>query len=73
MPTLPVSRAIVAADGGGYAGRAPVQVPGFENVFVAGDWVGPVGQLADAALASAVRAARAAAASTKEGAHHAAH
>ena len=46
--------------GAGLAGRPPVEVPGLRGVFVAGDWVGPVGMLADASLASAEAAARAA-------------
>jgi predicted NAD/FAD-dependent oxidoreductase len=33
-------------------------VPALRNVFLAGDWVGPVGQLADAAVASGIAAAR---------------
>lgn len=43
------------------AGRIPVDVllsrPGFENVRVAGDWVGSDGMLADACTASALRCA----------------
>ncbi len=48
--------------GHGLAGRPPVTVPGLEGVTIAGDWVGPVGMLADASLASAESAGRAAAA-----------
>lgn len=36
----------------GLAGRPAVAVPGAEGLLVAGDWVGPVGWLADATLAS---------------------
>jgi phytoene dehydrogenase-like protein len=61
LPTMPVAHAMVAADQGGFLGRPSGRVPGLENVFLAGDWVGPVGQLADASIASAVQAARAAA------------
>jgi phytoene dehydrogenase-like protein len=43
---------------GGLAGRPPVAVPGRDGLFVAGDWVGPEGLLADAAVASAAEAAR---------------
>jgi hypothetical protein len=32
-------------------------VPGLDNVFAAGDWVGPRGQLSDASAASATDAA----------------
>jgi phytoene dehydrogenase-like protein len=45
---------------GGLAGRPPVVVHGLPGVFVAGDWVGPTGLLADASLASGQAAARAA-------------
>jgi phytoene dehydrogenase-like protein len=45
---------------GGLAGRPGVAVDGHEGLFVAGDWVGPEGVLADAAMASAAAAARAA-------------
>lgn len=46
---------------GGLTGRPGPEVAGAPGVFVAGDWVGPVGQLADAALASAEVAGRRAA------------
>lgn len=52
--------AIPVASGGGLAGRPSVQVPGRPGVLVAGDWVGSEGHLADASLASAEAAARAA-------------
>ncbi len=52
-----VSHALVAADQGGFAGRPLGRVPHIENVFLAGDWVGPVGQLADASVASGIEAA----------------
>ena len=61
LPTMPVAHAMVAANQGGCPGRPSGRVAGLENVFLAGDWVGPVGQLADASIASAVGAARAAA------------
>jgi phytoene dehydrogenase-like protein len=47
---------------GGLAGRPGVADTGLDGVFVAGDWVGPVGHLADAALASGEAAGRQAAA-----------
>jgi glycine/D-amino acid oxidase-like deaminating enzyme len=47
--------------GGGMAGRPGVDT-GLEGVLVAGDWVGPQGHLADAALASGESAGRTAAA-----------
>lgn len=57
LPSMVVSNAAVTAAGGGLAGRPDVDVAGIEGLFVAGDWVGPEGMLADASLASAKRAA----------------
>jgi hypothetical protein len=54
--------ALPAASAGGMAGRPPVAVAERPGAFLAGDWVGPVGMLSDAALASAGAAGRAAAA-----------
>lgn len=42
---------------GGLAGRPSVEVAGADGLFIAGDWVGAEGMLADAALASGRRAA----------------
>lgn len=56
-----VASALVSARAGGFRGRPGSDVPGVGNAFLAGDWVGPTGQLADAAVASGLRAARAAA------------
>jgi len=53
LPSLVSTNAIVLANGGGLAGRPGPRVPGVENLFVVGDWVGPQGMLLDAALASA--------------------
>ena len=39
------------------AGRPGVEVPGVRGLCLAGDWIGSEGMLADAALASAKRAA----------------
>ncbi len=50
------------AGAGGLAGRPPVRVDGAAGLFLAGDWVGDRGLLADAAVASGVTAGRAAAA-----------
>jgi len=52
--------ALATAAGGGLAGRPQVTGTGHENVFIAGDWVGPEGHLADAAIASGKAAAEAA-------------
>lgn len=59
LPSLVVSNAPVTAQGGGYAARAPVAVPGPAGLFLAGDWVGSTGMLADASLGSAREAASA--------------
>ena len=56
VPTFIVAGALVAAAHGGLRGRPDVAVADAPGVFLAGDWVGPEGQLADAALASARRA-----------------
>jgi hypothetical protein len=64
LPSLVVTPDAGAAVGGGLAGRAPVRVPGRPDVFLAGDWVGAEGLLADASLASGKAAAEAALAST---------
>lgn len=60
LPNLVVTNAELTAAQGGTAGRPSTRLPAFDNVFVAGDWVGPHGQLSDAAAASAIAAAQAA-------------
>ena len=60
LPNLTVTHAQLAAVTGGLAGRPTTRVDRFENVFIAGDWVGGRGQLSDAAAASATEAAQAA-------------
>lgn len=52
--------AISTAANGGFRGRPSVTDTGFGNVFLAGDWVGSEGHLADASFASAYGAATAA-------------
>ncbi len=47
--------------GAGLAGRPGIDAGDLPGVFLAGDWVGPVGLLADAALSSGEAAGRAAA------------
>jgi hypothetical protein len=54
-----VSHALATADGGGIAGRPDGRVQDLDNVFLAGDWIGPTGQLADASVSSGIRAAHA--------------
>ncbi|HXI13437.1 MAG TPA: FAD-dependent oxidoreductase [Thermoanaerobaculia bacterium] len=58
LPKLVVSNGVVTAAGSGFAGRPPVAVADIENLYVAGDWVGSEGMLANASLASARKAAR---------------
>jgi len=58
VPSVVVSYALVTADNGGFAGRPGGRMRNIRNAFVAGDWVGPVGQLADAAVSSGISAAR---------------
>lgn len=58
LPDMHATNAIVQARYGGLSGRPGPQVPGIDNLYVAGDWVGPAGQLTSASLASARSAAR---------------
>lgn len=57
MPRLTVVQRMATA-GEGLGGRPGPAVPGRDGVYVAGDWVGAEGWLADAAAASARAAAR---------------
>src|SRR6266542_2326942 len=57
LPTMTVSNALVTAAQGGLKGRPRPDLPGVEGLYVAGDWVGPEGMLADASMASAKLAA----------------
>ncbi len=59
LPDLRVSHHVVTASGGGMAGRPSPAVSEMAGLYVAGDWVGAEGLLADAALASARAAAKA--------------
>ncbi len=65
-----VTQAMPLAVRGGLAGRPPVTVPDHLGVFVAGDWVGPEGLLADASAASGTAAAGQAVALTARRARH---
>ncbi len=60
LPNMLVMHALPSASAGGMPGRADVAVPGAPGVYLAGDWIGPEGLLADACFASAKRAADAA-------------
>jgi hypothetical protein len=61
VPSLVVSNALPSVEWQTGAGPANVAVPGVAGLFVAGDWVGQDGLLADRALTSASRAGVAAA------------
>jgi phytoene dehydrogenase-like protein len=62
LPAMKAISAIPLAGQGGMTGRPEVAVPNAAGLFIAGDWVGPVGLLADAAAASGRCAGEAAAA-----------
>ena len=62
LPNLSVTNATLTAAIGGTSGRPSARLAAYDNVFIAGDWVGPRGQLSDAAAASAIDAAAAASA-----------
>jgi hypothetical protein len=53
LPNMTVSYGLVTPEG-----RPDVDALGWDGVAIAGDWVGPDGMLADAAVASGLRAAR---------------
>ncbi|MRG96224.1 phytoene desaturase family protein [Polyangium spumosum] len=57
LPSITVAHDFPQAARGGARGRPGPAVPGAPGVFVAGDWVGPAGMLADASLASGREAA----------------
>jgi phytoene dehydrogenase-like protein len=57
MSSLTVVNALATAEQGSLTGRFGPAVSGIEGLFVAGDWVGAEGWLADASAASGKRAA----------------
>jgi phytoene dehydrogenase-like protein len=57
LPHMLAASTLPTAADGGLAGRPGPEVPEAPGLYVAGDWVGPDGWLADGALASARRAA----------------
>ncbi len=59
LPHMVVTHGLVTAAQGGKAGRPGPTVDGAPGLYVAGDWVGAEGMLADASFASAQRAAEA--------------
>ena len=68
LPSLTVAHAEVTAAQGGVGGRPAPRLPAFDNVWIAGDWVGPRGQLSDAGAASASDAAAEIIAAMRDGA-----
>lgn len=58
LPHMVAASALVTATAGGIASRPGPAVAEAPNLYVAGDWVGSEGWLADASLASAAAAAR---------------
>ncbi|MFZ0253875.1 MAG: hypothetical protein WAL28_08750, partial [Nitrososphaeraceae archaeon] len=57
LPNMIVYNALVTAEEGGTYGRPDVKIPGMENIYIVGDWVGPLGLLVDTSISSAKRAA----------------
>jgi phytoene dehydrogenase-like protein len=57
LPRMVVTHAIPTAAGGGFRSRPDVDALGVGGLYLAGDWVGREGTLANAAVASAARAA----------------
>jgi len=57
LPNMIVCNSLVTAAQGGTLGRPDTKVSAAENLYIAGDWVGPQGLLADASFASAKRVA----------------
>jgi phytoene dehydrogenase-like protein len=60
LPRMTTMWSLPTAVTGGLVARPDVRLPDRPGVFLAGDWVGPSGLLADAAAGSALLAARAA-------------
>ncbi len=58
LPNMTVSHCLPLARDNGLAGRPAVSAAGQPNAFLAGDWVGSEGMLADASAASARSSAR---------------
>jgi pyruvate/2-oxoglutarate dehydrogenase complex dihydrolipoamide dehydrogenase (E3) component len=56
LPNMIVYNALVTAEEGGIYERPDVKIPGLENIYIVGDWVGPLGLLVDTSISSAKRA-----------------
>src|SRR5215208_7078780 len=57
LPRIEAVGTLPTAREGGFAGRPGPRVPGLDNLYLAGAWVGSKGFLVDASMASAHRAA----------------
>lgn len=57
LPAVTVTHDLALTATGGLAGRPRSRVAGLDGLYVAGDWVGPRGYLAQAAISSAADAA----------------
>jgi hypothetical protein len=57
LPSMTVSHVIPTVAAGGLKGRVPVEVRELPGLYLAGDWVGAQGMLANASVASASHAA----------------
>lgn len=60
LPKMTVMSALPTAASGGCSTRPGPEVPGLTGAYIAGDWCGSRGLLADASIASGTQAARAA-------------
>jgi phytoene dehydrogenase-like protein len=58
LPRIEAVGTLPTARDGGFASRPGPRVPGLDNLYLAGDWVGAEGFLVDASMASAQRAAQ---------------
>jgi phytoene dehydrogenase-like protein len=58
LPRIEAVGALPTVGEGGFAGRPGPRVSGLDNLYLAGDWIGPEGFLVDASVASARRAAQ---------------
>jgi phytoene dehydrogenase-like protein len=68
LPRIEAVGALPTATGGGFAGRPGPQVPDIAGLYLAGDWIGSEGFLADASTASARQVAQLVLSQTKAGA-----
>ena len=67
LPRIEAVGALPTATGGGFAGRPGPRVPDIAGLYLAGDWIGSEGFLADASTASARQVAQLVLSQTKAG------